>query len=637
SPGDGTSGQVLSSLGNGSFAWSNASSGTVGNITAGDGLSGGGNGTNVTLNLTVDNATLAISNDTVAVAALGINTSQLANASVTGVKLAGSPGDGTSGQVLSSLGNGSFAWANTSSGTVGNITAGDGLSGGGNGTNVTLNLTVDNATLAIVNDTLLVSDFGISSDKIGNATVNTTKLTGSPGNGTSGQVLSSLGNGSFAWADASSGGGNVTVTAGSGLSGGGTGSNLTLNVTVDNATLAITNDTLLVKDDGVTSAKVITNVTALSSNTTLNSTHAGVLLVSGNTSITLPAAADVSGKSYTFKKTDSGTTTTLVGVIDGTTNATMTSQYDWRTIVSDGSNWYMVAQSASASILDTTNPTVGNSGTLSTSNGTSSTVQLSWTAASDDGGGLEYAVFYSTSDVLTNVTSTETNGTPLNIWVGNLTSYNVTNLTVDTPYYFNVVVKDSSSNKAVYDNISYTPSPDYIVLYGYDANVTASDIGNRTHADALCANSTNKPSSFSNFGAFISYNSSDQLLNATAFSGINTTRAVKNAAGNVTIAANWTDLWDGTIQTTLAVAGTNLPSTYIWTGTRSNGTSSGESCSNWTQTSNMSQYAVNSTSYINYNYGTYGDASMTGSSWVSSGNTSDCNYEEMISFLCIAW
>ncbi|MEO5365772.1 MAG: hypothetical protein H7831_05355, partial [Magnetococcus sp. WYHC-3] len=75
SPGNGTSGQLLSAVGNGSFAWVNATNATSMEIVAGLGLSGGGNGSNVTLNLTVDNATLAISNDTVAVAALGINTS----------------------------------------------------------------------------------------------------------------------------------------------------------------------------------------------------------------------------------------------------------------------------------------------------------------------------------------------------------------------------------------------------------------------------------------------------------------------------------------------------------------------------------------------------------------------------------
>ena len=48
--GNGTSGQLLSSDGDGSFSWTSASSGGITGVTAGNGLTGGGSSGAVTLN-----------------------------------------------------------------------------------------------------------------------------------------------------------------------------------------------------------------------------------------------------------------------------------------------------------------------------------------------------------------------------------------------------------------------------------------------------------------------------------------------------------------------------------------------------------------------------------------------------------
>ncbi len=75
--------------------------------------------------------------------------------------------------------------------------------------------------------------------------------------GTNGYVLSTNGSGSLSWISAAAG--SVTaVTGGSGLTATGTTS-IDLAVNVDNSTLAISGDNLIVKDAGVTTAKIADN------------------------------------------------------------------------------------------------------------------------------------------------------------------------------------------------------------------------------------------------------------------------------------------------------------------------------------------------------------------------------------------
>ena len=64
-------------------------------------------------------------------------------------------------------------------------------------------------------------------------------------------------------------------------------------------------------------------------------------------SVTLPDARERKGKVLTIKKTDSsGNAVTLDGFdsqeIDGSTTHAISSQYNSRTIVSDGSNWQII-------------------------------------------------------------------------------------------------------------------------------------------------------------------------------------------------------------------------------------------------------------------------------------------------------
>lgn len=79
--------------------------------------------------------------------------------------------------------------------------------------------------------------------------------------------------------------------------------------------------------------------------------------------ITLPAAANNTGRQIFIKKVDSGAGDVLIsGTIEGLTTVTISWQYASMTIISDGTNWYFEDQNMAGEYLETT-----GSGTLSTS------------------------------------------------------------------------------------------------------------------------------------------------------------------------------------------------------------------------------------------------------------------------------
>jgi len=86
-------------------------------------------------------------------------------------------------------------------------------------------------------------------------------------------------------------------------------------------------------------------ITTYSSPQTLDYTVDDLVLVSGTTTLTLPAAA--TRMQFVIKKTDSNATTvTLDGnaseTIDGSVTFAITEQYSSVTICSDGSNWHII-------------------------------------------------------------------------------------------------------------------------------------------------------------------------------------------------------------------------------------------------------------------------------------------------------
>jgi hypothetical protein len=167
---------------------------------------------------------------------------------------------------------------------------------------ITTSKLADNAVTAvkIANNSVTsdkIDSSSITSAKIASHAVTTDKLSSSGGislsNGTSGQILLSNGDGSFNWGDTSEG---------------------------DEA-----------------------NVTTISTNITLSADDSGVILVSGNTTVTLPTASNAQGKKFTIKKTDSNSyAATIIATIDNINNPTLYNQFDHIVVISDGTGWYKI-------------------------------------------------------------------------------------------------------------------------------------------------------------------------------------------------------------------------------------------------------------------------------------------------------
>jgi hypothetical protein len=108
---------------------------------------------------------------------------------------------------------------------------------------------------------------------------------------------------------------------------------------------------------------------------------------------------------------------------------------------------------------DATAPTAGNSGAVQASNSTSSTVDVAWSAATDDvtaQASLQYKLVYSTSNNISTVDLANTNGTVASDWADNYTSATVSGLSGNTTYYFNVLVRDGAGNMTVYSGANAT-------------------------------------------------------------------------------------------------------------------------------------------------------------------------------------
>jgi hypothetical protein len=98
---------------------------------------------------------------------------------------------------------------------------------------------------------------------------------------------------------------------------------------------------------GITFATATNQVyTGTASSLTLGITHNTVNVTADAQTITLPTAASVAGRTYTIKLSASGTctvATTSSQTIDGSTTYTLSAQYKYVTVMSNGSNWIITA------------------------------------------------------------------------------------------------------------------------------------------------------------------------------------------------------------------------------------------------------------------------------------------------------
>ncbi|MCF8365823.1 MAG: hypothetical protein K9H16_08580 [Bacteroidales bacterium] len=138
--------------------------------------------------------------------------------------------------------------------------------------------------------------------------------------------------------------------------------------------------------------------------------------------------------------------------------------YYFNVVIRDGAGF----MSSYNMVNDTTEiddpPMPGGSGEISTTVAGTTQINLNWSYGNDDKtaqADLEYLVYYSTSDNITTVDSCETNGTPFGTFTANINSGQVTGLTPNTDYFFNVVIKDASLNKSAYSMVNDTTDIDY--------------------------------------------------------------------------------------------------------------------------------------------------------------------------------
>ncbi len=145
------------------------------------------------------------------------------------------------------------------------------------------------------------------------------------------------------WNDSS--GTITTVTAGSGLVGGGSLGAVTLDIQTDNSTLEVSSDILRIKDSGVTEVKRSRTTAAVSTTSTLSNDINLCTAGAGGITVTLPAV--ITGKVVRIKKVDSaaGTVTVQRGgssTIDGANTVVLYHQWESLTVASDGTNWFIV-------------------------------------------------------------------------------------------------------------------------------------------------------------------------------------------------------------------------------------------------------------------------------------------------------
>src|SRR5678815_2610878 len=102
---------------------------------------------------------------------------------------------------------------------------------------------------------------------------------------------------------------------------------------------------------------------------------------------------------------------------------------------------------------DVTPPIPGAGGLVTMSGVSSNGLTLRWTTAVDDTSSqaaLQYEVIQSAGQNINTVAEAEGNGTVIQEFTANASSYVVKGLKSALQYYFTVVVKDDAGNKAVY-------------------------------------------------------------------------------------------------------------------------------------------------------------------------------------------
>ena len=161
-----------------------------------------------------------------------------------------------------------------------------------------------------------------------------------------------------------------------------------------------------------------------------------------------------------------------------------------------------------------------------------------------------------------------------------------------------------------------------MVLYTL-SNLHDGNLGGRSGGDALCAASTNKPSGYDNYRAFISVNADDEIRDMPSNYGVSTSARIVSKNGTI-VADNWADLMDGSIDNSLSSAGITYNAQW-WSGSNADGSIVTDlNCSAWTSSGTG-------------DYGRTGNSNSTDDTWISYSSTYKCAHTTAVEVFCLAY
>ena len=279
-------------------------------------------------------------------------------------------------------------------------------------------------------------------------------------------------------------------------------------------------------------------------------------------------------------KTSSGSWTTAKSYTKNITSFEVTglaasTTYTFRVTVKDeaGNTAYKEVSATTSAAADTTAPTLGS---ISTSNITSSSVKLSWNAASDNvttAANLQYQVQYKKSSASTWTTAKS--------YTANITSFTVTGLSASTAYNFRVTVKDEAGNTTYKDASATTSSAADTTAPTFSGSISTSSItsssvtlswskatDNKTAQANLLYQVQYKKSSASTWTTAKSYTANITSFTVTGLSASTTYNfrvTVKDEAGNTTYkdVNATTEAASTTVDYGINIAGTQLTSSLL--------------------------------------------------------------------------
>jgi hypothetical protein len=292
-------------------------------------------------------------------------------------------------------------------------------------------------------------------------------------------------------------------------------------------------------------------------------------------------------------------------------------------------NWIKSGDFVTPPAEDTVPPAPGDDSALAVTIVNPTAVSLSWTKANDAvtlQENLEYKVVYSGSDDITTPDDIDDHGTIIQDWTKDLEDKPVSSLTKGNTYYFNVAVRDAKGNRAAYQRAKVDPLG---VVYLFSTGTKHNgNLEGRTGANAKCqacydANYTSL--SCTSVRAFVSFNGGDEMRYMPENHGVPDNLVIHGPTG-IRIGINWDDLFDSSIEKSMAEANVESSHNY-WTGAASNGGATSMNCSGWTVGVDWIG--------INWQAGEGGNQASTSSTWINNAFFAGC--AETRPILCVCW